>query len=301
MTVDTPIEFFDRYQQKMITEDVYGESFLRWIYGTPSGRLALAVVASRPAFSKWYGWRMSRPASARMVTPFVEEFGLDPAEFADEVSSYGSFNEFFFRKLKPEARPVDSDRSSVVFPADGRHLCLPNVTKADSFFVKGQRFDLEKLLGCKTLAARFENGSLLLSRLCPTDYHRYHFPVSGDAAVTRELNERNRLYSVSPIALRQRLDYLWENKRTLTLVESPGIGEVAVLEIGATCVGSIHQTYDPGTVAKGDEKGYFSFGGSSVITLFPEGSITFSDDLVEWSSKQTEVYARVGDICARVN
>lgn len=242
---------------------------------------------------------MNKPSSRSKILPFIEEFAVDRDEFLDPVESYASFNEFFYRKLKPSARPIDNDDINVVFPADGRHLCLPDVTDADAFFIKGQRFDLVKLLGSEELASEFEHGSLLLSRLCPTDYHRFHFPVAGIAGDTTELNSE-RLFSVSPIALRKRLAYLWENKRTLCLVDSGQFGKVAVLEIGATCVGSILQTYSPGAIAKGDEKGYFAFGGSSVITLFKKGTIRFSDDLIEHSAKQTEVYARIGDVCGRI-
>lgn len=242
---------------------------------------------------------MNKASSRAKVAPFIQDFEVDSDDFLDPVESYQSFNEFFYRKLKPAARPIRGDEHQAVFPADGRHLCLPDVTSADSFFVKGQGFDLEKLLGSKDLAAEYEHGSLLLSRLCPTDYHRFHFPVGGNAGETTELNS-GRLFSVSPIALRKRLAYLWENNRTCCIVDSASFGKVAVLEIGATCVGSILQTYSPGTVDKGDEKGYFAFGGSSVITIYKKGAIQFSDDLVEHSARQTEVYAHIGDVCGCV-
>jgi phosphatidylserine decarboxylase len=103
------------------------------------------------------------------------------------------------------------------------------------------------------------------------------------------------LFSVSPIALRQRLAYLWTNKRALTRLETRGFGSVLLLEIGATCVGTIAQTYRAGSpVAKGAEKGYFAFGGSSTITLFEPGAIRLETDLCQQSAKQTELYARIG-------
>ena len=292
----TPITYYDRYSSSLVEEAVYGEGFLRWAYETTGGKIALSTFVSRPWFSKWYGWRMNKPSSRSKIAPFIRDFDVDAKDFLDPAESYPSFNEFFYRKLKPEARPIKSTDNHAIFPADGRHLCLPDVTDADAFFVKGQRFDLEKLFVSKQLAAEFEHGSLLLSRLCPTDYHRFHFPVAGEAGNTVELNS-DRLFSVSPIALRKRLAYLWENKRTRCIVDSPQFGKVAVLEIGATCVGSIFQTYTPGTIAKGDEKGYFAFGGSSVITIYKQGTIQFSDDLIEHSANQTEVYAHIGDTC----
>jgi phosphatidylserine decarboxylase len=288
-----PIRYFNRHTGALETEQVYGESFLRWAYGTPTGRIALGALVKRPFFSKFYGWRMDRPGSAGRVNPFIRDYALDAADFADSPASYRSFNEFFFRKLKPTARPIDSDPSSVVFPADGRHLGFERAAEIEGVFVKGQRWDLTALLGSKELGERFANGSLILSRLCPVDYHRFHFPVGGVPSETVVIN--GPLFSVSPFALRQNLAYLWQNKRTITRIESPEFGTVLMLEIGATCVGSILQTFTPGeTVEKGAEKGYFAFGGSSTITIFEPGRVKLEEDLLSYSAKQIELYARMG-------
>jgi phosphatidylserine decarboxylase len=126
------------------------------------------------------------------------------------------------------------------------------------------------------------------------DYHRFHFPVAGRPGDVKLLN--GPLYSVSPLALRRRLAYLWTNKRTLTLVQTRDFGPVLLLEIGATCVGTIRQTFAANEpVAKGAEKGYFAFGGSSTITLFEPGRVKLAADLLEHSARQTELYARMGD------
>ena len=214
--------------------------------------------------------------------------------FAKKPFAFKSFNEFFYRALKPGARPLASGDRTAVLPADGRHLAFQNVEAAGGFYAKGQRFDLKTFLGDPALAGQFAGGSLLISRLCPVDYHRFHFPVGGSAGEPRLIN--GFLYSVSPIALRQNLAYLWENKRMVTLVESPVFGQVAVCEIGATMVGSIFQSFDAKKpVAKGDEKGLFKFGGSCVVTLFQPGRIKFDADLVRHSADGLEVYARMGE------
>ncbi len=288
-----PIRYFNRQSGNIETEQVYGEAFLRWAYGTPLGRATLHTLVKRPFFSKFYGWRMDRPASAARIAAFIRDYGMKVEDFADDPATFRSFNEFFYRKLKPDARPIDRDPDSVVFPADGRHLGFQKASAIESFFVKGQRFDLAALLGSKELAARYADGALVLSRLCPVDYHRFHFPVAGVPSATEVIN--GPLFSVSPIALRQNLNYLWENKRTITCVETPKFGKVLVLEIGATCVGSIHQTFTPNKlVQKGAEKGYFAFGGSSTITVFEPGRIKLCEDLVEQSSRQCELYALMG-------
>ncbi len=288
-----PIRYFNRHRACHETEQVYGEGFLRWTYGNPLGALALWALVKRPLFSAWFGRRMSTPASAARIAPFIERYGLDPAEFADPAASFGSFNEFFARKLAPEARPVDADEASVVFPADGRHLGFQRASDIRGVFVKGQQFDLPGLLGDAALAARYADGALVLSRLCPVDYHRFHFPAAGVPGPTRQL--AGPLFSVSPLALRRQLAYLWTNKRCVTPLVTARFGTVLLMEIGATCVGTIHQTFRPGqAVAKAAEKGYFAFGGSSTITLFEPGAVTLEADLVEHSSRQTELYAKVG-------
>lgn len=293
-----PIRYFNRLTGKMETEKVYGEGFLRWTYGHPAGKLALWSFVKRPFFSEWYGRRMDRPESAARVNPFIERYGLDPSEFADSPESYSSFNEFFFRKLKPAARPVDEDAESVVFPADGRHLGFQRASDIQGVFVKGQRFHLRELLGDAALAERYEDGALVLSRLCPVDYHRFHFPAAGVAGEARMID--GPLFSVSPIALRKRLSYLWTNKRAITRLKTEGFGTVLLLEIGATCVGTIRQTYTAGTdVTKGAEKGYFAFGGSSTITIFEPGTVRLEEDLLAQSSKLTELYAKVGSRMGR--
>lgn len=285
------IRYFNRHTGKTETEQIYGEASLRWIYGSPLGKLSLHALVKRHLFSKWYGARMSAPGSASRIAPFIGRYGLDPDEFADPPASFRSFNEFFHRKLKPSARPIAD--APIVFPADGRHLGFPDISEIGSFFVKGQTFDLPALLGDQQLAEEYARGSLVLSRLCPVDYHRFHFPAAGIPSETRTIP--GPLFSVSPIALAKNLSYLWTNERTLTRLETEGFGTILILEIGATCVGSINQTYIPGKpVAKGAEKGYFAFGGSSTITVFAPGKVKLSSDLLEHSAKQTELYARIG-------
>jgi phosphatidylserine decarboxylase len=288
-----PIQYFNRHTGVIETEEVYGEGFLRWTYGHPLGTIALSAFVKRPFFSAWYGRRMSTGKSASRVAPFIAKYGLDPADFADTPESFRSFNEFFYRKLKPTARPVDADETSVVFPADGRHLGFQHASDIAGVFIKGQRFDLTALLGDAALAARYADGTLVLSRLCPVDYHRFHFPAAGVASETRLIN--GPLFSVSPIALRRRLAYLWTNKRTITPLRTERFGTVQIIEIGATCVGTIRQTFRPGEpVEKCAEKGFFAFGGSSTITLFEPGAVRLEADLADHSSRQVELYAKVG-------
>lgn len=289
-----PIRFFNRYTGRLETEKVHGETFLRWTYGSAPGRLTVHAFFKRAFFSRWYGRRMDAPRSRARIAPFIADYGVDPREFADEPGSFRTFNEFFCRKLKPAARPIDPDPNTVVFPADGRHLGFPDASKMDGIPVKGVVFDLGRLLDDDALAGQFREGTLVLSRLCPVDYHRYHFPVAGVPDTPRVIG--GPLLSVNPIARRWQFEAFAGNKRAVTRLQSNEFGLVLMLEVGATCVGSFQYTFTPGQpVAKGDEKGFFRFGGSAVITLFERGRVRLAPDLLEQSARRVELYAHMGD------
>ncbi len=289
-----PVTYYNRYAKRMEEEQIFGEFWLRFIYENPLGKAALHTLIKRKLFSKWYGLMANQPSSRRKIIKFVEKYNINTAEFSDREHPFRNFNEFFSRKLNREARPVAGNPDKVVFPADGRHLAIPNLAKSDRVFVKGQQFNLRKLLGSKKLADQYANGSLLMSRLCPTDYHRFHFPFAGVPSASKRV--RGPLFSVSPIALKRHLDYLWTNERQISTLNTRNMGAIIMLEIGATCVGTIEQTYQPETrVSKGSEKGCFHFGGSCTITIFAPGTIRFADDLLTNSREGIETYARMGD------
>ncbi|WP_404420623.1 archaetidylserine decarboxylase [Nibricoccus sp. IMCC34717] len=301
----TPIEFFNRYTGQVETEQVYGEKWLRFAYENGVGGFFLNALVKRRFFSWLYGFQMNKRVSASKILPFVLDYNLDTEEFAKSVYDYTTFNEFFSRKLKPEARPIATGDDVVVFPADGRHLGFQSVDDADGFYVKGAKFSLVELFGeaqlpedKRVLSRRFAGGSLVISRLCPVDYHRFHFPVSGTPTEAKLLN--GFLYSVSPIALRLNVNYLVQNKRLLTVIDGTPVGSVAMFEVGATNVGSIVETFLAGRpCAKGEEKGLFKFGGSCVITVFEKGKVQLEPDLVRESGCQRETFVRMGDRMAR--
>ena len=296
-----PLRYYNRRTGELETEQIYGESWLRFAYEHRVGRFFLWLLVKRAFFSHLYGWQMSKRVSAARVLPFIIKYDIDVRTFAKSPYEFKTFNEFFYRRLKKEVRPIDPGADVAVFPADGRHLVFPNVAEADGYYVKGSTFTLAELFGEDTFseenrvnATLFAGGAMVISRLCPVDYHRFHFPCEGVPAPARLI--KGELYSVSPIALRQRVKYLVQNKRMLTLIDSPVFGKVAMFEVGATNVGSIVQTFLPDRMAsKGEEKGLFKFGGSCVITLFQRGRIQFDADLVEQSGRWVESYAQMGE------
>jgi len=292
------IEFIDRATGKKEQELVYGGAFIRFLYGDTLlsrliGKPIADLIARMPWISAFYGYLQSRAASAKKIVPFIEKYGVDASEFAMPVSSYQSFNDFFTRKLKPSARPIDSDPETAIIPADGRYLFYQRIDEVDGFVVKGKKFDLATFLGDAELAKEYAKGSMAIARLCPSDYHRYHLPCDCIPGESTLIN--GWLYSVNPIAIQKNIAIFAENKRTLCILDSERFGKVLFLEIGATFVGAIHETYTLGRLhTKGDEKGYFSFGGSSLILLFPPNSIQFDKDLLAASANHVEIKCLMG-------
>ncbi|MFM2132159.1 MAG: hypothetical protein RL646_1362 [Verrucomicrobiota bacterium] len=300
MDVDAPITLRNRHTGGTEVERVYGEAWLRRIYGNPLGKAALHLLVKRALFSRLYGRAMDRPSSAARVVPFVKEYGLNVAEFAEEdLSAYRTFNEFFYRRLKPSARPTDPRPDMAVLPADGRHLGFQDAGAVKGVFAKGQTFDIPALVADRALGERYARGTVVCSRLCPVDYHRFHFPVGGTPGAP--VMTDGPLFSVNPIALRRRVAYLWENRRRRVSVDAGPFGLVTIVAVGATNVGSIVDTYEPGrAVAKGEENGYFRFGGSFLATLFEPGRIRLEPDLIEAGETAVELYAKVGSPLGRL-
>lgn len=296
---NTPIYYLNRYTGKQEREQVLGEKCLTWVYGSTLGKLSLFLLVKRSFFSKFFGWLKNRPQSKKEIIPFIERFGINTGEILLPLDQFKNFNEFFYRQLKQGARPVPEDENAIVFPADARHMGWKDASEIQDVFVKNQQFDLSALLDSKELADLYAKGSIVLSRLCPVDYHRFHFPCDGTPGAPRLIS--GSLVSVSPYALRKHLSWLWSNKRALTIIETKKLGKVAMLEVGATNMGSIIQTYAPlKTVQRGDEKGYFAFGGSTVMTFFEPGKIQLSPDLLAATARQMELYAHQGDAMGQV-
>ena len=164
--------------------------------------------------------------------------------------------------------------------------------------IKGSKFNLSSFLIEDDLVKKFEGGSMLIVRLAPTDYHRYHFPASGPASESKLI--KGPLYSVNPIALDKSLEIFCQNKRTICVQQSNDYGDIAYSDVGATAVGTIHQTYTPNVpLEKGAEKGYFAFGGSTVVLFFEKGKIQFDQDLIDNTKNGIETAVEMGDTIAR--
>jgi len=285
------VSYIDRKDGRVKTEKVPGEKTLRWLYHTGVGRLSLNLMLKRKFVSVWAGKYMDSKRSAQRIGRFVEEQGIDLSEFQPgKISEFKTFNQFFYRKLRPGVRNIGAD---IVSPADGKILVFPEIDDTASFFVKSFDFTLSSFLQNKTLAKKYSGGSMAIVRLAPADYHRFHFPAHGNASASKKIN--GYYFSVSPLALKNELRIFCENQREYCTLSTSNQGNILLAEVGAAMVGSIIQSYNPGKVQKGQEKGYFSFGGSSLVLLFEKNKIQFDKDLIANTKKGLETSILMGE------
>lgn len=285
-----PIQYYERESGQIKTEKVAGEKWLVWLYYNPIGEATLWALAKRKLVSTIYGNMMDRTYSAKKIHPFIEDFDIDMSVAQEQ--EFKNFNDFFTRKLKDNARPINTSTNIVVSPADGKILAYADISNSD-FIIKGFRFDVYSFLDNPDLAQKYHDGALLIIRLAPVDYHRFHFPVSGNVSPNKKIE--GDYYSVNPFALRKKAEIFCLNKREYTILSNPLFGDVIMAEVGATMVGSIEQTFKGSSVNKGEEKGYFKFGGSTVILLFEESKIHIDEDLLINTSKGYETTVKMGE------
>ncbi len=292
-----PIKFVNRESGQVKIEKVYGEQWLLWLYNNPVGRATLWTIAKRKIVSSVYGNMMDDQSSIDKIEPFIKDYGVDIT--IAQKQHFEDFNDFFTRKLKPESRPIKVDSLAIISPADGKVLAYNNIKNSD-FYIKGFRFDVKSFLNNVELAKQYEDGAMLVFRLSPPDYHRFHFPVGG-ITTSSNIKINGDYYSVSPLALRKMADIFWLNKREYGVISSSLFGDLVMVEVGATMVGSMVQTYTGTTVKKGEEKGYFKFGGSTVVLLFKKNKIKIDSDLLTNTLKGLETTIKMGEQIAIKN
>ncbi|MGD1889045.1 MAG: phosphatidylserine decarboxylase [Cyclobacteriaceae bacterium] len=286
------IKYIDRQTGEVKTENPPAQGLLKFLYYNPFGKAAILPIAKQKFISEWYGRNMDKPSSVKKIQDFVDQLDIDMSESLKPISEFTSFNDFFYRELKPGVRPIGE---GLVSPGDGRLIAFENVAELDNFFVKGKKFTLPEFLDDEQLAQEYENASLLILRLAPNDYHRFHFPYDGvpAEAVTIE----GSYYSVSPLAVANNFSKVFsENKREYCTLKTEDKGDDLLAPVGATMVGSILETYTPDqTVRKGDEMGYFAFGGSSILMLIDQDRLKIDPDILQNTHDQLETLVRMGE------
>ncbi|KAL2342128.1 hypothetical protein Fmac_010068 [Flemingia macrophylla] len=292
----------DRKSQRLVEEIIDKKIVLsmRAIYQSKIGLglMDIGVKELLQNISEKQGARMDSPESAADIAKFIESFKdqINLAEVKYPLEHFKTFNEFFVRELKPGSRPIASaERDDIaVCAADCRLTAFKSVDDSTRFWIKGRKFSVQGLLGKEMYSSAFVDGTMVIFRLAPQDYHRFHFPVSG--IIEQSVDIPGCLYTVNPIAVNSKYcNVFTENKRVVSLISTEDFGKVAFVAIGATMVGSITFTKKKGDyVKKGDEFGYFSFGGSTVICVFEKDSIAIDEDLLANSRRPLETLVCVG-------
>lgn len=292
-----PIRYWDSQTGCEETETVYGGWGVRALYGSGLGaRLGLPLL-THAVWSRAYGGLQSTAWSARKITAFVRRYGIDLTQFEVPVGGYASFNDFFVRKFKPGVRAFDSNSEVLPAFAEARYLGWESVTREQVFPVKGRDLTASALLGAGEVAgefaADFEGGPVLIARLCPVDYHRYHYPDAGTTMAAWDVP--GAYHSVNPWALRARGELFSTNRRRVSILETQNFGRLGYVEVGAMGVGRIVQSHDEKlSHRRGDEKGYFLFGGSTVILLGEQGRWKPESLILENTAAKREVWMPLG-------
>jgi phosphatidylserine decarboxylase len=286
------IKFINRATGEVERESPPAEGLLKFLYDNPFGKTAVLPIAKRKFISEIYGRKMNKPGSKAKIKDFVEELNIDMSESQKSIDEFETFNDFFYRKLKPTARPIGD---GLVSPGDGRLIAFENIADVHQFFVKGRSFTLNEFLKSADLAEKYAHSTMLILRLAPNDYHRFHFPLDGVPSEIQKI--KGNYYSVSPYAIANNFTKVFcENKREYCELSTADKGDVLIAPVGATMVGSIFETYQPNQpVEKGDEMGYFAFGGSTVVVFLNKEQFQVDADILKNTQKGFETLVKMGE------
>lgn len=286
------ITLFNRQSKKLENEIVFGKSFLDFSYGTKAGRILTDLILKKKFFSVFYGNLLKKPASKKKINSYIKQHSIDIEELLDPVTSFTSFNDFFIRKLKPLARPVAPNPDILISPADAR-LSVYKIEQETVLPVKGKKFTLFQLTGDKSLTEKYLNGICLIFRLAPADFHRFCYIDDGIQKPVRNLGRY--YHSVNPVALESNSGVFESNYRELCEQVTENFGDILDIDIGAMGVSKIIQHNHSGcSFKKGEEKGYFEFGGSTIIIILRQNSAEIDPDILQYSGQGIETLVKYG-------
>jgi phosphatidylserine decarboxylase len=284
---------YNRRTGQIEYENTYKQKGLTFLYHHPVGRVITSGLLSQRYMSALYGTHMKSPRSKSFIEPFIEQYQIDVSEIKRPLDSFRSFNDFFIRELVEGARIVDPEPSHLISPADSR-LMVFNMSCGPEIPVKGYWYSLLQLVKDKHLANKYADGWCFVYRLAPPDYHRFCYIDNGTQEKVKRL--RGVLNSVHPIALKSKKSLLSKNYRELTILHTENFGDVVHIEVGALLVGKVIQrNRESHPFRKGEEKGWFEYGGSTVIQLFTKDSIMPDTDIINYSSQGIETLVKVGE------
>jgi len=247
-----------------------------------------------------YGAFQDLTISQKKIAPFIKNFNIPMQDYLPEKgrnneSPYSSFNNFFIRRFKTGIREFVKNENEMAAFSEARYFGYTSVHDNEEVPVKGHYLKPKELLANVSWETTFHDGPLLLARLCPVDYHRFHYP--DDGVILDDYRVSGVLHSVNPLALKAKQDILITNERHVTIIETKNFGKLAFIEVGAICVGKIVQSsplLKGKAIKRGDEKGYFLFGGSTVIVIGEKNKWKPSQDILDYTKKGLETYIHLG-------
>ena len=276
-----------RNGQTIVTNEGQNK-LLKKLYGSAGGRILLKGLTA-PALSRTVGKFMDSRYSKPLIKPFIKKSGIDTSEYV--MDCIYSYNSFFTRKVKPSRRPIDYTPDHLISPCDSK-LTAYKIGRNSIFRIKGSRYRVSDLLQNEFLADRFKGGYCLIFRLEVNDYHRYCY--IDNCTKTDNIFIQGELHTVNPIAL-ERYNIYKRNSREYTVMHTDNFGDVVQVEVGAMMVGRIVNHHGECTVRRGDEKGMFEFGGSTIVMLFEKDSIAIDEDILRNSANGDETAVKYGE------
>ena len=257
---------------------------LDFLYNTIAGRLILKILTA-PVVSKVCGAFLDSPVSKVLIAPFVRANSIDLSQFYSD--DFKCFNDCFARRIRQGMRPFDGSPQAFVSPCDGL-LTVYEIKDGLVIPVKQSRYSVASLLHSRKLAARYEGGYCLVFRLCVNHYHRYAYIDNGVKSVNHFIP--GKLHTVQPVALKD-IPVFTENCREFTVMNTENFGKVTQVEVGAMLVGKIRNFHGRHVFRRGEEKGCFLYGGSTIILLVEKGRVVMDDKILKASSmgKETDV------------
>lgn len=261
---------------------------LKFLYNTVPGRMVLKVITS-PAISKICGAYMDSGLSKVHIKGFIKNNGIDISQY--EKADYKCFNECFTRKILAQERPVDMDTEALISPCDGR-LSAYRISENSDFYIKQSYYSVKDLIKDSEKAPDYNGGTCLVFRLCVDDYHRYVNIDNGTIVENKYI--KGKLHTVRPIALNSYPVFV-QNSREYTIIETENFGTIAQIEVGALMIGKIKNHKTEGIIKKGEEKGMFLYGGSTIVVLLQRGVADIPSLYFENTEKDIETKVQYGN------
>lgn len=262
---------------------------LSFLYNTYVGRIILKPLVKSKFISALTGKFMDSSISKFMIKPFIKSHNIKMEEYI--TKKYNSFNDFFIRNIKKEARLINGNKNALIAPCDSKLTCY-KITKDLKFNVKNSTYSVSSLINDENVANAFIGGYALVFRLSPEDYHHYLF--CDDGIIINNYKIDGKYHSVNPIVY-DNYKVFRENTRECTLVKTNNFKNIMYVEVGALLVGKICNIKKQGKFKKGEEKGYFMYGGSTVILLIQKDALLIDDEIIKNSSKNIETYVKCGE------